>query len=71
MNTVLLKRNKCIGCAICTDELPELFIMNEQDGKAQIIDQSVAQIQQKTRFPVDVPTLRIVQKCPVKAIEII
>jgi ferredoxin len=31
-------RRKCIGCNACVEEAPNLFIIDEKDGKSNLID---------------------------------
>jgi ferredoxin len=33
---VKVDKNKCIGCGSCAATCPEVFEMNDRDGKAQI-----------------------------------
>lgn len=71
MKRIVLNREKCIGCAICVDLLPDFFCMHGLDGKAFIINEPEATIQ-KGIYPFmdDKALNEMIQKCPVNAIEL-
>ena len=71
MKQIVLNREKCIGCTICVDLLPDFFQMQESDGNAFIINEPEATIQKGTYpFMDDKALNEMVQKCPVNAIEL-
>ncbi|WP_432663526.1 permease [Wukongibacter baidiensis] len=61
MNSINIKEQYCIGCGLCTKLYPDLFVMN--DGKANLIQGKIAENS-------DLDILEIVEKCPVKAIQL-
>ncbi len=71
MGTILLNRKKCIGCAICTDALPYVFLLDEDDGKALLVGQTKIKDFQKIKYPLDHEIASIADRCPVKAIDIL
>ncbi len=72
MKKLLLNRDKCIGCAICSQILPDAFEMNSPDGKASLVEQPLKKVQTAV-FPFisDGDLVDITQKCPVNAIHIV
>lgn len=69
---IIHHRKKCIGCHYCVDVAPDFFYMNEQDGKASLIDS----VEKKGIFTVKVlPQLADSVKqaqsvCPMKIIDV-
>ena len=65
-------RSKCIGCHYCVDVAPDFFYMDEQDGKASLIDSS----EKKGIFTVKVlnqlaeNAKQAQSVCPMKIIEV-
>lgn len=71
MKTILLNRKKCIGCAICADLFPDVFFMDEEDGKAGLIGQLGSNDKQKLQYPDDPEIDLVADKCPVNAIGVV
>jgi len=71
MKTVLLNRKKCIGCAICADLFPDVFFMDEEDGKACLTGNLRSTGKQKLQYPDDPEIVQVADKCPVNAIEVV
>ncbi len=65
------KKNECIGCALCEQEAPSYFVMDEE-GMATLLDfvqQGV--FQQGKGLEVDRPALtRAAEGCPVNIIHV-
>ena len=69
MKKIVLQREKCIGCAICVDIIPDFFTISDDDGKAIILNEPLATIQQSVYPFMDDKALReMSEKCPVGAI---
>ncbi len=72
MKKVQLKRHKCIGCAICAQLLPDVFLMDQNDGKAALNGQPKKQVQSEIfHFMNEASLAEAKNKCPVNAIEIL
>ncbi len=37
MTTQIHYRDKCIGCGTCTQEAPDVWMIDEKDGKASVV----------------------------------
>ncbi|WP_432409625.1 ferredoxin [Wukongibacter sp. M2B1] len=61
INSINIKEQYCIGCGLCTRLYPDIFVTN--DGKASLIK---GKIEKDTNLDI----LEIVEKCPVKAIQL-
>jgi ferredoxin len=69
MKRIVLQRDKCIGCLICVDIVPDFFTIDDSDGRAVIINESLQTIQQGYYpFMTDKELKEMEQKCPVGAI---
>jgi len=66
-------RSKCIGCGICTTEAPNIFVLNKNDAKADLLDMVIANDHGKRiLWPDELHLMQsIVKLCSVKAIKII
>ncbi len=40
MRVKIEPRDECLGDAICSDECPEVFVINEEDGLAMVIKEN-------------------------------
>jgi ferredoxin len=72
MNKIIHYRNKCIGCGICFEMLPELWRMSKKDGKATLIGAKgkkevfiLETINSKER------SKAVAKACPVKIIKVL
>ncbi len=72
MANIIHYRNKCIGCGICYEMMPENWRMSKKDGKATLLksvlkkDTSILPI-----HPAIIPEAQKVAKaCPVKIIRV-
>ncbi len=71
MSCVKLYRNRCIGCAICSQLAPHIFVMDTNDGKALLVDDEIGDIQEALVFSEGLAELRrLANKCPVDAIKV-
>lgn len=61
-NTINIQREYCVGCGICAKLYPKKFVLI--DGKVSLINNEIDE-----KSTIDIST--VVEKCPVKAIEII
>lgn len=65
-------RNKCIGCGICYEMLPELWRMSKKDGKATLLNavekKQVAVLSISSTF-IEV-SKKVAMACPVKIIKV-
>ncbi len=61
MNSINIKEQYCIGCGLCTKLYPDLFVMN--DGKASLKNGKIGKYS-------DLDILEVMEKCPVKAIQL-
>jgi len=59
MTKITVSKKKCISCNACALLHPEIFVMNKEDGKAEVISQP------KIKLP---ETIEII--CPTKAISV-
>lgn len=65
------KKNECIGCALCEQEAPHYFTMDEE-GMATLLDfKQVGVFQQGNALELDRPNLqRAAEGCPVNIIHV-
>ena len=72
MAKIIHYRNKCIGCAICFEQQPELWRMSKKDGKATLLKALLKnQVHQVTIHPSQIElSVRIAEACPVKIIKV-
>ena len=72
MPNIVHYRNKCIGCGICYEMMPDLWRMSKKDGKATLLkavlkrDTSVFQISESL---IDL-SKKVADACPVKVIKV-
>lgn len=72
MPNIVHYRNKCIGCGICFEMMPELWQMSKKDGKAILIK---AVLKKETAvLSVGISLIeaskKVAQACPVKIIKV-
>ena len=73
MPKIIHYRNKCIGCNICHEMLPDLWRISRQDGKATL----VKSILKKDIYQLTVSenmkkiNVTIADACPVKIIKVL
>ena len=70
MPNIVHYRNKCIGCGICYEMMPEVWRMSKKDGKATLIKGLLKK--QTTVLPID-PSQnekKVAKACPVNIIKI-
>ena len=72
MPNIVHYRNKCIGCGICYEMMPEVWRMSKKDGKATLIKGLLKK--QTTVLPIN-PSLnetakKVAKPCPVNIIKI-
>jgi|WetSurMetagenome_2_1015567.scaffolds.fasta_scaffold01680_9 ferredoxin len=61
--TATVKKDLCIGCGLCVDTCPEVFVMDDESNVAKtVVDRVPAEIKDKCR---DAAT-----NCPVEAIAV-
>jgi len=61
--TATVKKDLCIGCSLCVDTCPEVFVMDDESNVAKtVVDRVPAEIKDKCR---DAAT-----NCPVEAIAV-
>ncbi len=65
------KRNECIGCALCEQEAPEYFIMDDE-GMALLLDSvELDAFHHRKGLEFDRPSLiRAAEGCPVNIIHV-
>ena len=72
MKRVYHRREKCIGCAYCVGIAPAFWVMNEKDGKCDLIGST----QIKNEFVLDIfldeveQNRRAIEICPVNCIQL-
>lgn len=72
MVTIILQRQKCIGCNYCTELVPERWCMSKKDGKAVLL----GAVEKKGFWMVKVPiseknkNSNAAKGCPVKIIQV-
>jgi ferredoxin len=72
MANIIHYRNKCIGCGICYEMQPELWLISKKDGKAVLLNAQlkktvhVLQVSQAQYFE----TAAVTEACPVKIIKL-
>jgi ferredoxin len=71
MFKIIHYRNKCIGCAICFEQQPEVWRMSKKDGKATLINAQVKKdiyhliVNEEIKFQ----SQEIAKACPAKIIK--
>ena len=73
---IIHQRKKCIGCHYCVDVAPDFFYMDEQDGKASLVDslekkgiftvKVLNQLAESVRQARDVCPMKIIDVRPLK-----
>lgn len=72
MPNIIHHRNKCIGCNICYELMPEIWRISKKDGKAILLkaelkkDISILPI----HFSMIADAKKVAQSCPVKIIKV-
>lgn len=72
MPNIIHYRNKCIGCGICYEMMPEVWRMSKKDGKATLLksvlkrNTSVLQIDESMLDA----ARKVADACPVKIIKV-
>ncbi len=72
MPNIIHYRNKCIGCGICYEIMPEVWRMSKKDGKATLLksvlkgNTSVLQIEEAMVGNAE----RVAEACPVRIIKV-
>ena len=72
MPKILHYRNKCIGCGVCYEMQPDLWVMSKKDGKAILLNSML----KKEIYALDIPEDAVIQSkliakaCPVNIIKI-
>ncbi len=72
MPNIIHYRNKCIGCGICYEMMPDVWRMSKKDGKASLLkaaikrDTSVLKIDE-CMIPI---ARKVAEACPVKIIKV-
>jgi len=72
MTTIILQRQKCIGCNYCAELVPERWCMSKKDGKTVLIGAT----EKKGFWSVKVPpaekekSIHAAKACPVKIIQV-
>ncbi len=72
MSKIIHYRDKCIGCGLCHEQLPQLWRMSNKDGKATLVNASqkrhvyVLLLNEIYRHSLQ----QIIDGCPVKVIKI-
>lgn len=73
MSKIIQYRNKCIGCAVCYEQQPELWRMSRKDGKATLLKS----VNKKEVFVVNVTEAQIAKAkqvaaaCPAQIIRVV
>ena len=72
MPNIAQYRNKCIGCGICYEMMPEVWRMSTKDGKATLVK---AILKKQTAVLSIEPSLleaskKVAAACPVKIIKV-
>lgn len=73
MSKIIHYRKKCIGCALCHEQQPELWRMSKKDGKATLLnatqkrDVQVLALNELYREKLEM----LIVGCPVKVIKIL
>jgi ferredoxin len=72
MPKVIFYRNKCIGCSICREMQPSIWVMSKKDGKAVLLNSiEKKQIHQLSIHDSLVDTTKeVVEACPARVIKI-
>lgn len=72
MANIIHYRNKCIGCGICCEMMPEAWRMSKKDGKATLLKGVLKK--QVFILPIDHSLIAVAKKvvyaCPVKIIQV-
>lgn len=73
MPKIIQYRDKCIGCAICQEQLPSHWSMSKKDGKAVLIGATVKRGIYQIEINADIlaPSLEIAAACPVRIIKVL
>jgi len=72
MANIIHYRNKCIGCGICYEMMPEIWHMSKKDGKATLLK---AGLKKEISILPIAPALiseakKVAHACPVKIIQV-
>lgn len=72
MPNITQYRNKCIGCGICYEMMPEIWRMSTKDGKATLINATLKK--QTSKLVIGQPLVeaseKVAEACPVKIIKV-
>lgn len=72
MANIIHYRNKCIGCGICYEMMPEVWRMSKKDGKATLL--KAVKKKEISILPIDHSLIaeakKVAHACPVKIIQV-
>lgn len=72
MPNIIHYRNKCIGCGICYEMMPEFWRMSKKDGKATLLKATVKK--QIYNLPIDHEltdsSKKVAEACPARIIKV-
>lgn len=72
MPNIIHYRNKCIGCNICYEMMPQIWRMSKKDGKATLLN--AIQKKQTSILQIEASLINesknVAKACPVKIIKI-
>jgi ferredoxin len=72
MPNIIHYRNKCIGCNICYEMMPQLWRMSKKDGKATLLN--AVQKKQTSILQIETSLIEeskdVAKACPVKIIKV-
>lgn len=73
MAKIIHYRSKCIGCAICFEQQPELWRMSKRDGKATLVKAIIKKDIHQLNLPASQVDFskQVASACPVKVIKVI
>lgn len=72
MPNIIHYRNKCIGCGICYEMMPEAWRMSKKDGKATLLSSTVKRETSILKIEAALADIaaRVAAACPVKVIKV-
>jgi len=72
MKHIKYNRSKCIGCSVCSVNAPNIWVLNNTDGKADLLDSEIKKDYFTRPLWTDEEKVvnEIIKKCPAKIISI-
>lgn len=73
MPIIIHYRDKCIGCSVCYELMPEIWRMSKKDGKATLVKSVIKK--QTSVLSIDLASTplakKVAQSCPARIIKVV